>query len=274
MPAVVAAAGVRCFLRLLGEKKKKNGLVVLVEQAMSTSSSSSSSSSQSNPCRRQFLTTTTKTSSGGRRIVGRGSRCFRVGGPVVVRKRPLPTQHGKLFSLHNARAPPYRPMRVWAGTAAPSGHAAGTTLGPRNGRRCRCHHNHCCGEQRRNNNQLHYPNALWGEWNVTATLRRKIYPYGPEYLPSPSLLEGGPRYRLEPVGNSTTYPARYCSAQPENNNKKQNIKNEHANQPIRIPIDSNSNNPTSLKVIQDRALNAKSLSVRGLSTTHARPCQT
>lgn len=56
---------------------------------------------------------------------------------------------------------------------------------------------------------LFYPPSFAGEWNVTATLQRKTYPYGLSFVPSRSLLEGSPRYRNEAPGDTTSYQIRY-----------------------------------------------------------------
>jgi len=95
--------------------------------------------------------------------------------------------------------------------------------------------------------ELYYSPFLFGAWNVTATLRRKIYPYGPDYLPSASLLEGSPRYREEQVGDSTNYEVHYFSTLANT------VENQaRVNLGLGVP---------GTKIIQDRAYNAKSLSV-------------
>ena len=58
---------------------------------------------------------------------------------------------------------------------------------------------------------LYYPPFLFGAWNVKAELKRKIYPYGVDFLPSSSLLEGSPRNREELVGNVCNYEVHYFS---------------------------------------------------------------
>ena len=60
-------------------------------------------------------------------------------------------------------------------------------------------------------NDVYYPSSFAGRWEVTATLRRKTYPYGPSFVPSRSLIEGSPRYRSENVGDSTTYQAQFSA---------------------------------------------------------------
>lgn len=59
--------------------------------------------------------------------------------------------------------------------------------------------------------ELYYPQFLFGSWQVKATLKRKIYPYGKAFVPSRSLLEGSPRNRMEQVGSTTTYESHYFS---------------------------------------------------------------
>mmetsp|Transcript_14960 Transcript_14960/g.28151 ORF Transcript_14960/g.28151 Transcript_14960/m.28151 type:complete len:326 (-) Transcript_14960:131-1108(-) len=61
------------------------------------------------------------------------------------------------------------------------------------------------------NNELYYDPFLFGAWKVTATLKRKVYPYGTNYLPSTSLLDGSPRNREEQPGDSTIYEMHYFS---------------------------------------------------------------
>lgn len=79
-------------------------------------------------------------------------------------------------------------------------------------------------------NELFYDDFLLGTWDTTATLRRKIYPYGPSFLPSSSLYDGSPRNRDEKPGDTYTYQTRY------------------------IPLGEKG------KVIADRDFNARSLS--------------
>uniref|UniRef100_A0A7S4AB41 DUF6816 domain-containing protein n=1 Tax=Pseudo-nitzschia australis TaxID=44445 RepID=A0A7S4AB41_9STRA len=59
--------------------------------------------------------------------------------------------------------------------------------------------------------ELYYPSSFAGEWSVTSTLQQKIFPYGPDFVPSRSLVEGSPRNRGEQVGDSTSYAVRYMS---------------------------------------------------------------
>ena len=60
-----------------------------------------------------------------------------------------------------------------------------------------------------NDNELFYDFQFLGGWKVTCTLKRKIFPYGTDYLPSSSLYEGSPRYRNENPGDSTTYQVNF-----------------------------------------------------------------
>ena len=94
--------------------------------------------------------------------------------------------------------------------------------------------------------ELYYPQFLFGAWNVTAELKRKIYPYGVDYLPSKSLLEGSPRNREELVGNVCNYEVHYFPT----------LANTLANQAV---VNLGTGVPDS-KIIQDRAYNAKSIS--------------
>uniref|UniRef100_A0A7S0FRN3 DUF6816 domain-containing protein n=1 Tax=Minutocellus polymorphus TaxID=265543 RepID=A0A7S0FRN3_9STRA len=64
---------------------------------------------------------------------------------------------------------------------------------------------------------FYYPSSFAGKWEVKATLRRKIYPYGPSFVPSRSLIEGSPRYRSENVGDSTTYQAQFSALGGDDN---------------------------------------------------------
>jgi len=60
-------------------------------------------------------------------------------------------------------------------------------------------------------NELYYDSFLFGSWSVTANLKRKVYPFGPQYLPSKSLLEGSPRNRIEQPGNIVSYETHFFS---------------------------------------------------------------
>ena len=94
--------------------------------------------------------------------------------------------------------------------------------------------------------ELYYAPFLFGAWNTTATLKRKIYPYGTDYVPSTSLLEGSPRNRDEQVGHTCTYPVHCFST----------LANTLANQ---FTVNLGTGVPES-KIIQDRAFNAVSIS--------------
>ena len=94
--------------------------------------------------------------------------------------------------------------------------------------------------------ELYYAPFLFGSWNVTATLKTKSYPYGTEYLPSKSLLEGSPRNREEQVNDSCTYESHYFST----------LANTLSNQ---MTVTLGTGVPES-KIIQDRAFNAISFS--------------
>ena len=94
--------------------------------------------------------------------------------------------------------------------------------------------------------ELYYAPFLFGRWNVTATLKRKIYPYGREFVPSNSLLEGSPRNREEKVGSTTCYEVHYFST----------LANTFQNQ---LTVQLGTGVPKS-RVIADRAYNAISLS--------------
>jgi hypothetical protein len=59
--------------------------------------------------------------------------------------------------------------------------------------------------------ELYYAPFLFGSWNVTATLKQKVYPFGREFVPSKSLVEGSPRNREEQVGDATSYQVHYFS---------------------------------------------------------------
>jgi len=70
------------------------------------------------------------------------------------------------------------------------------------------------------NRDVYYPPSFAGDWNVTATLQRKIFPFGPDFILSKSLVDGSPRNRAERLGDSTSYIARYL---PANNGEPQAI---------------------------------------------------
>ncbi|VEU33690.1 unnamed protein product [Pseudo-nitzschia multistriata] len=59
--------------------------------------------------------------------------------------------------------------------------------------------------------ELFYPSSLAGEWTVRSTLQQKVFPFGPDFVPSHSLVQGSPRNRGEQVGDTTSYTVRYIS---------------------------------------------------------------
>lgn len=61
------------------------------------------------------------------------------------------------------------------------------------------------------NQELYFAPFLFGSWNVTSTLQQKIFPFGPDFVPSKSLLEGSPRNRNEQVDDTTTFQMHFFS---------------------------------------------------------------
>jgi hypothetical protein len=94
--------------------------------------------------------------------------------------------------------------------------------------------------------ELYYAPFLFGSWNVKATLKRKIYPYGVSYVPSNSLIEGSPRNREEQAGSTTSYELHYFST----------LANTLQNQ---MTVQLGLGVPQS-KIIADRAFNTVSIS--------------
>eukprot|EP00977_Amphora_coffeiformis_P007451 scaffold1619_cov161-Amphora_coffeaeformis.AAC.11 len=94
--------------------------------------------------------------------------------------------------------------------------------------------------------ELYYPSFMFGSWKVRAELKRKIYPYSIDFLPSSTLLNGSPRNREELVGNVCNYEVHYFSALPT----------FASNQTV---LNLGAGFPES-KIIQDRGFNAISLS--------------
>jgi hypothetical protein len=94
--------------------------------------------------------------------------------------------------------------------------------------------------------ELYYPSFLFGEWNITSTLRQKIFPFGKDFVPSRSLMDGSPRNRSEQTGDSATYLARYFST----------LADTPANQ-VTVNLGLGVPQP---KVIADRAFNVKEMS--------------
>lgn len=95
-------------------------------------------------------------------------------------------------------------------------------------------------------NELYYPSYLFGAWDVRATLQRKKFPYGADFVPSSSLLEGSPRYRFEKVGDSTAYEVHYFST----------LANTVSNQ-FKVNLGLGVPSP---QIIADRAYNIRSIS--------------
>ena len=93
--------------------------------------------------------------------------------------------------------------------------------------------------------ELYYAPWLFGSWMVKAQLKNKKYPFGTEYLPSKSLVEGSPRNRNEQVDDTTTYEAHYFST----------LANTKANQ---VTVNLGLGAPKT-KIIADRAFNAISV---------------
>ena len=74
---------------------------------------------------------------------------------------------------------------------------------------------------------IYYPSYFAGEWKVQSKLVSKIFPYGTDFVPSRSLIEGSPRNREEQVGGeSTSYSVRYFSSIYDNNNDSNNKNNK------------------------------------------------
>ena len=92
--------------------------------------------------------------------------------------------------------------------------------------------------------ELYYPEFLFGEWRATATLIDKTYPFGKDIVPK-SLVEGTPRNRAEQVGDAHTYGLRFYST----------LANSAENN-VRVSLGLGM--PKS-KIIADRAFNARSV---------------
>ena len=93
---------------------------------------------------------------------------------------------------------------------------------------------------------LYYPQFMFGAWNVRAELKRKIYPYSIDFLPSSTLLNGSPRNRDELVGNVCNYEVHYFSTVPTST-------------PNQSVVNLGTGVPEN-RIIQDRGYNAISLS--------------
>ena len=96
--------------------------------------------------------------------------------------------------------------------------------------------------------ELFYPTFLFGSWNVTSTLKRKIYPFGVDFAPSKSLVEGSPRNRSEKVGDTKSYEARYFSALVSDSSALEKVDVD-----MSAPV-------SKAKIIADRSFNAVSMS--------------
>lgn len=96
-------------------------------------------------------------------------------------------------------------------------------------------------------NELYYPSFLFGSWKIEATLKRKLYPFGKDFVPSKSLIEGSPRNRNEQVGSTTSFEIHNFLLQNDDN------KNPNYNQNVDL------SNPQS-KIITDRRYNTISMS--------------
>jgi hypothetical protein len=94
--------------------------------------------------------------------------------------------------------------------------------------------------------ELYYPRFLFGSWNVTTTLKEKIYPFGKDFAPSMSLIEGSPRNRAEKVGDSASFQLHFFST----------LADAGANQ-MNVNLGLGAAEP---KIIADRAFNAISMS--------------
>lgn len=58
---------------------------------------------------------------------------------------------------------------------------------------------------------VYYPSFLFGSWEVETTLKQKLFPFGKDFVPSKSLIEGSPRNRNEQVGSKTQFELHYFS---------------------------------------------------------------
>jgi hypothetical protein len=94
--------------------------------------------------------------------------------------------------------------------------------------------------------ELYYPSFLFGAWNVTTTLKEKIYPFGKQFVPSNSLIEGSPRNRDEKVGDSASFQLHFFSTMADT----------AANQ-LTVNLGLGVPEP---KIIADRAYNAMAMS--------------
>jgi hypothetical protein len=94
--------------------------------------------------------------------------------------------------------------------------------------------------------ELYYAPFLFGAWNVTALLKQKSFPFGKDFIPSVSLIEGSPRNREEKVGDVTSFQLDFFSTLADTaGNTKMTV-----NLGVGVPQP---------KIIADRAFNAYSL---------------
>lgn len=98
---------------------------------------------------------------------------------------------------------------------------------------------------------VYYPSYLFGSWEVESTLVQKIYPFGPNFVPSRSLVEGSPRNRNEQVGSTTKYQAHYFSMTADGSKA---AKSDGAT-PVDLSLGLEKN-----KIIGDRRFNSISMS--------------
>jgi hypothetical protein len=97
--------------------------------------------------------------------------------------------------------------------------------------------------------ELYYTPFLLGSWNVKSTLKRKIYPFGTDFVPSKSLVEGSPRYRNEKVGDTKNYQAHFFSA----------LSDSSSIEKVSVAIDASSSQVSKSKIIADRSFNLLSI---------------
>ncbi len=96
------------------------------------------------------------------------------------------------------------------------------------------------------NQELYYPSFLFGSWDVTTTLQEKIYPYGKDFVPAKSLVEGSPRNRNEQIGDSASFQMQFFSTLADT------VENQiTVNLGLGVP---------QTRIIADRAFNAISMS--------------
>lgn len=96
---------------------------------------------------------------------------------------------------------------------------------------------------------IYYPSFLFGSWEVESNLKQKSYPFGKDFVPSKSLLEGSPRNRNEKVGSSTSFQLHYFSMIAEDSKSSNTISNVDLNSGL-----------AQTKIISDRRFNSISTS--------------